>query len=242
MPPREEAGYAVMRHYGPQLAELLGRLILLMFGYGARLRRTPPAESTDDSLFIDPSAVPNGEAGFWELLIGWTSVIVLGAVLLFILACGLMLLLRWLWSGKDTSDGRHSLWLEILKYLKRWQPYLQRVPVWVRRLFHPRPGGRGGAYFFTRLLRWGRHNGLTRLAAETPHEYSRMLGRHFPALHAEIALILTCYHDEVYGGVALGGGMKRQLQHAWRRLCSPRRWPARLHLRLIRSFNNDKRF
>ena len=240
-----EAGYAVMRHYGPQLAELLGRLILLMFGYGARLRRTPPpAESTDDSLFIDPAAVPQGEAGFWELLIGWASVIVLGSILLFMLGCAFWLLLRWLWSGKNGAEGQRRILPDMFDYLGRWYRRLQRMTGLVRRCFslRRRGGGGTGAYFFMRLLRWGQHSGLARLAAETPYEYSRILGRNFPALQSEIALILTCYHDEVYGGIALEGGMKRQLQSAWHRLCSPRCWPARLHLRLIRYYNNDKRF
>ncbi|MEW5920023.1 MAG: DUF4129 domain-containing protein [Bacillota bacterium] len=230
------AGYDVLQHYGPPLTNFLGRLILFFFGYGARFRRSPPAESTSDSFLLDPAAAADGEAGFWELLLSWGSIVILFVMLVFIIAWMGWRLFRWLWSGKDTSGRRQAFRVMWRTYLQQWYLCLQSVLARARRcLSRLKAGQRSGtaSYFFWRLLSWGSGSGLSRLVTETPREYGRVLGRYFPALQPEIDLIVNCYHDEIYGEMVLDGGKKRKLQRAWRRLCNPRSWPARLRSRLL---------
>ncbi len=231
-----EAGYSAMVQYSTPVSTMLGRIILFIFGYGRKMSRSAPVEETGDSFLIDPDGVPSEETGFWDLLIGWAGMGLIAAVGLFAAGWGLWHLLRWLVSGAEKTGKGRGIKEILLIYLHKWRSFWQLMQRWLRSwLVRLTAGQRGDEAYrlFGRLLAWGRWSGFNRLAAETPREYGLVLGRHFPGAQAEIELIIHCFHDEVYGKMVLDRGQKRVLRRAWRRLCSPRRWPARFYKRLI---------
>lgn len=235
-----EAGYSAMMEYGTPLSILLGRLILFMFGYGRQMRRSVPVEDAGTSYLIDPESVAGGETGFWGLLVSWASVGLIIAAGLFVAGWSLWHLLRWLLSGAENSGERWGMREILLSCLQKLRSVWQRMQRWIRGSlsFLAREQKRAeAAYFFRRLRLWGRWSGFDCLAADTPQEYGLILGHHFPEAHAEIELIIHCFHEEVYGEMLLDRGQKRRLRRAWRRLCSPRRWPVRFYKRLVQGSN-----
>lgn len=231
-----EAGYAALQYYGPSLTDFLGRLILILFGYGARLRRNAPAPSTEESFLLEPMVAEEGEAGFWELLISYGSIVILGLLFLFISGWFLWRLCLWLWSGKEKPGVRRSLGETLLYYLQRCRYLLQRASSGLRHFVScllSKKTEPDAAHFFANLLAWGCRSGFARFAAETPREYGLLLGQSFPAVQREIEIVVNCYHEEIYGEANLNVGQKEQLRRAWRILCSPRYWPLRLYNRFL---------
>lgn len=235
-----EVGHAAMLQYGSPLGTMLGKLILFLFGYGRQMSRSAPADQGGDSFLIDPESVTGRETGFFEMLLSWGTLSLIVVIGLFVLGWGLFNLLRWLLSGAEASEKRHCFKEVFLLYLQKWLAILRRILKWLGGCLGRMMRGKneGEAFhFFKRLLIWGRWSGFDRLAAETPREYGSVLGRHFQGLQGEINLIVHCFHNEVYGKMPLDRKQKKLLQRAWRKLCSPRRWPLRFYKRITREVN-----
>jgi hypothetical protein len=64
--------------------------------------------------------------------------------------------------------------------------------------------------------------------SETPAEYGLRLKKHFPSLAGEIEGIVAAFNLAVYGEIVLDDARMNLARASWRRLRSPRYWPARL--------------
>ncbi len=230
------AGYAALQHYGPSLSGFLGKLILTLFGYGSRLRRNAPVETSQDSFLLELLPPEDASSGFFELLLGWGAAALLVLLFLFVGGWCLWRLCRWLWSGRGAAAEGWCLLAALLAYLRRSRFLLgrglHRFGRFCFRLFAG-PKEADAAHFFAGLLSWGRGSGIARLAVETPQEYGELLGECFPAVRREIEIVVHCYQEEVYGGIKLNEMQRYRLRRAWRRLLSPRYWPLRLYHRLL---------
>jgi len=78
------------------------------------------------------------------------------------------------------------------------------------------------------LLAWARRSGLPPAIADTPAEVGARLQQRFPLLRAEIGSIVKAFNEEAYREVALPAERMAEVRSAWRRLRSPRQWPARI--------------
>jgi hypothetical protein len=66
--------------------------------------------------------------------------------------------------------------------------------------------------------------------AHTPAEVGARLQQRFPRLRAEIGSIVEAFNQEVYREAALPAERMAEVRTAWRRVRSPRQWPARLEI------------
>jgi len=89
-------------------------------------------------------------------------------------------------------------------------------------------GYRDAVQLYRAFLKWGRRSGLPHLLSETPDEYGLRLQKRFPALAAEIGGIVEAFNLAVYGEVTLDDAQMIRTRGLWKKLCSPRYWPARL--------------
>jgi hypothetical protein len=69
---------------------------------------------------------------------------------------------------------------------------------------------------------------MPHILSETPAEYGIRLGKRFPSLSGEIERIVGTFNLIVYGEAAIDDEQMSQAKRSWRKLRSPRYWPARL--------------
>lgn len=89
-------------------------------------------------------------------------------------------------------------------------------------------GYRGAVQLYRAFLKWGRRSGLPHLLSETPAEYGLRLKKQFPSLAGDIGRIVETFNLVVYGELALDDKQMTLAKLSWRRLRSPRYWPARM--------------
>jgi len=174
-------------------------------------------------------SISTPETGAWfellEKVIGWGLVGLLGMALVAALGVGLYFVIRFLLSKTSPSPKKDALWRFIPSGWAWLKAFFARLR---RRVFQGRRGPAGAIHFFQDLLVWGRRSRTGRLQSETALEYGRRLKSRFPSLRREIDLIVTEFHQEVYGGFPLSHGRRVELRAALRCLQNPRHWPSRL--------------
>jgi len=221
-----EAGYGVLKSAAGPLSPLLVRVLRFLL-FGARPRQD--AASSSSSGGDEADFISSGETSWWSDLVGrvlgW-GVLGLGALLVFILcALATWYLVRWLFSRTPRGERAHIQWQLGLWWAQRvWAALGMGLNKALKRL----KGYRDAVQFYRALLRWGRRGGLPHLVSETPTEYGSRLRRRFPSLAEEIGGIVEAFNLVVYGEVALDDEQMTLAKHSWRRLRSPRYWPARL--------------
>ena len=116
-------------------------------------------------------------------------------------------------------------WLLALLWAQRLWAALGMSFKWaVQRL----KGYRDAVQLYQAFLKWGRRSGLPHLLSETPDEYGSRLGKRFPYLAGEIGGIVEAFKLVVYGELALDDAQMTMARLSWRKMRSPRYWPARL--------------
>lgn len=222
-----QAGYGVLKSAAGPLGPILARVLLRLF-LGAR----PREEHSSYSLRGDQAEfTPSGESGWWSDLVlrvlEW-GLLGLGLLVgLILCVLGAWYLLRWLFSSAPKQERKpfHFHWPLVLLWAQRlWAALAMGLQRAVQRL----KGYRDAVQFYGALLKWGRRSGLPHLLSETPVEYGSRLRMHFPSLSGEIGRIVEAFNLVVYGEVALDGDQMTLTKRSWRRLRSPRYWPARV--------------
>lgn len=183
----------------------------------------PPQEGAAGPLTSTPE--PGGWFELLEKVIGWGLVGLSGMALLAALGIGLYFVVRFLLSKTPRSPKKDALWRFIPSGWAWLRAFLARLR---RKVFQGKRGPAGAIHFFQGLLVWGRRSGTGPLQSETALEYGRRLKSRFPSLRREIDLIVTEFHQEVYGGFPLSETRRVELRAALRCLQNPRHWPSRL--------------
>ncbi len=219
-------GYQVVKGGGGLIFPVLVGIVRFMFmGKGPR---PEPAGASPKEHSLDWFGSP----GTWwtdliEKVIGWGIKGFVALFLLFMAGFILFLLIRWLLSRTglaenrvDETGNRVSWWVRLWAAFGR---FCRKVARSIR-------GYGSAAELYDALLTWGRHNGIRHPASETPLEFARRLDRFFPRLNADIGLIVSAFHEEVYAEDPSG----RRLAHARSalyRLRSPFYWLLRAKVR-----------
>jgi hypothetical protein len=235
-----QSGYGFIQVAGKQFVGFLGRIILFLHEFGSRLRRRTPAvsESGGEVESFGQHLQFNEAPNLFEQILFWAVVVILLLLLFFIIGWLFWHLFRWLFSGSSKAKNNKSTGLQIslLTILQSVVHYFRLMLTKIMRwLLHPVRSAKEkpATFYFRHMLNWGRRSGLPRVDTETASEYGFALKEYFPEICAEINLIVNSFNNEAYGGRSPDSARLKQLTAAWRRLCSPRRWVARLHSRII---------
>jgi hypothetical protein len=214
------------------LGDILVYVLRFLF-FRARMQQEPPSSSSGGH---GVKLIPSGESSWWTELVGrvfgWG---LLGLALLTVLIlCGIgaWYLLRWLLSRTSKQERKPIHWQQALLWA---QSLWLALGVGWQRMMQMLKGYRDAVQLYRALLKWGRRSGLPHALSETPAEYGSRLRKHFPSLTGEIGGIVEAFNLAVYGEVALDDGQMSLAKVSWRRLRSPRHWPARLKSWFFRS-------
>ena len=220
-----EVGYGVLKSAAGPLSPILVRVLRFLF-LGSQLRQDPrPSLSGGD----EAKLISASETSWWselvEKVLGW-GLLGLGVLMGFVL-CALVTwyLLRWLLSRTPREERKQIQWQRVLLWAQRLWAGLSTG---LKRAVHRLRGYRNAVQLYRALLKWGRRSGLPHLLCETPAEYGSRLRKDFPSLTGEVGGIVDAYNLTVYGEVALDAEEITLAKLSWRRLRSPRYWPARL--------------
>ncbi len=220
-----EVGYGVLKSAAGPLSPILVRVLRFLF-LGSQLRQDPPPSLSGGD---EVELISSSESSWWselvERVLGW-GLLGVGVLMGFIL-CGLgtWYLLRWLLSRTSKGERKHIQWQLVLLWAERlWAA----LGMGLRRVVQRLRGYRDAVQLYLALLKWGRRSGLPHLLSETPAEYGSRLRKDFPSLAGEIDGIVDAFNLAVYGEVALDDEQMTLVKLCWKRLRSPRHWPARL--------------
>lgn len=198
---------------------------VLRFLFAPRSMRSEPSSgsSKNDSLNL------MSESSRWpellENIIKWGIKIAAVTMIVVIAGIALYYLIRWLF--KKTVDVRR----DIGKADKGtpWYVRLRGVLVSIcKMILRKLSGYHKAAELYRMLLAWGRRSGIAGFINETPLEYAARLKCKFPRMQYEIDSIVSAFNSEFYGGINLPREIMASALSAWRRLRSPRNWPARI--------------
>jgi hypothetical protein len=215
-----EAGLVALKGAGLAMSPFLLWILRLLFA-PQTLRADPaPAPSRHD-LSASPA---HGQDSWWMALVEkvllWSAGILLVVAVVALVGLCLYLLLRFLLSR---TPGRpdHRQPVSPFAWLRRLGRFLSGLWARLAGVQCARDGYRA-------LLAWARRSGLRPALAHTPSEVGVRLQQRFPCLRAEIESIVEAFNEEVYHEVVLSAERMVEVRSAWRRLRSPRRWPARI--------------
>jgi uncharacterized protein DUF4129 len=217
-----EAGLVALKWVGVAISPFLLWVLRRLFAPQTLRRESAPAPS----LHALPKVPAHGQEGGWMLLVEkallWSVGILLVLAAIALAGLCLYLLLRFLLSRTpDRRDpGRPVSLLAWLFRLTRFLAGLRARLTGLQRA--------GDAY--RALLAWTRRSGLPLVPAQTPSELGVRLKERFPSLRAEIGWIVEAYNEEVYREIVVRDEGMVEVRSAWRRLRSPRQWPARIRV------------
>lgn len=219
-----EAGYGVLKSAAGPLLPVLERMLLFLFGNIEQQELLFAPTDRSGAAYI-----PSDESSWWSELV---KQILRGGILGLGLLAGLILcvfgtwyLLRWLFSRTSKEERKYIHWQLALLWAQRLSTALgmalNRAVRWLK-------GYQDAVQLYRAFLKWGRLSGLPHLLSETPAEYGSRLKKQFPSLTGEIAGIVEAFNLTVYGEVTLDDKQMTLAKLSWKRLRSPRHWPARL--------------
>lgn len=211
--------------FGPVLMAIL-RFLFLGAHHKTGSAQAPPPDAllSDQVQTTESSGWIKGleYAMLWGL---WGLLALTGLIILSFLVYSAFLRL---FEKTDIKQKKQNPFLVLFFWLVRCLEFLQR---WKQTLFKRLKGYKQAVAFYSALLRWGSAGRLPHRPHETPREYGLRLTRRFPNLAGEITTIIEAFHQEVYGQQILSKPEMSLVRQAWRRLCSPLQWPARLKRR-----------
>jgi hypothetical protein len=220
-----QAGFVVLKWAAVASSPFLVWVLRLLFApHTLRANPAPPAPKLPKPEILIAESSPSWWMDFIAQLLAWPLRIALFLTVVALLCAAAYLLYRVLFSRTTSAPEKLNA-----------QNPLRLLLAWLRRLWLRLSAlGRGGSArwraheFYGALLTWARRNGHPRSPAETPREFAARQRRLFPALAPEIERIVDAFNQESYREVVLGGKQLMEVGAAWRRVRSPRHWPARV--------------
>lgn len=217
-----EVGLVALKGAGVAMSPLL--LWLLRRLFAPQTLRVEPAPPPPHRTL--PNVPAHGQEGWWMVLIEkallWSAGILLVLAAIALAGLGVYLLLRFLLSRTPRRrDQRQPV--SSLAWLRRLMGFLSGLRARLTGLQTARDAYRV-------LLAWARRSGSSPISAQTPSELGGRLTERFPSLRDEIGSIVGAFNEEVYREIVLPGERMTEVRSAWRRLRSPRQWPARVRV------------
>jgi hypothetical protein len=215
-----EAGLVVLQGAGVAVSPFL--LWILRRLFAPQTLRVDPASAPSRH---DLQAIPaHGQDGWWMALVErvllWSAGILVVAVVVALVGLCLYLLLRFLLSRTPRRPD-HRQPFSTTAWLRRLGMFLSGLRARLAGVQCARDGYRA-------LLAWARRSGLPSAPADTPAEIGVRLQQRFPPLRDAIGSIVEAFNEETYREAVLPAERMVEVRTAWRRLRSPRRWPARI--------------
>jgi hypothetical protein len=227
-----ETGVAVLKTVTTPIGEFLLRLLIFLFGHRQQISDPTVASSSQQ---LQVQAIADQPVEGWLLLLQKILLfLVAGLGILLVLAlCALVILQLgwWLSRRTDTVDTGPSPWQQFRELMHKLIVII--ILRW-KKLLSSRKRNRDPVQLYLSLIAWGAVSGLALVPSETPREYGSRLIEKLPAAAEEIHIIIAVHNVSIYGGLI---DQATQLQRAWsayRRLRSPRLWPARMKSLLFR--------
>lgn len=227
-----ETGVAVLKTVTTPIGEFLLRILMFLFGHRQQISDPAVAGSSQQ---LQVQAIVDQPVEGWLLLLQKILLfLVAGLGLLLVLAlCALVILQLgwWLSRRTDTVDPSPCPWHQFRELMHKLIVII--ILRW-RKLRNSRKRNRDPVHLYLSLMAWGAMSGLALVPSETPREYGSRLIEKLPAAAEEIHIIIAAHNVSIYGGMI---DQATQLQRAWsayRRLRSPRLWPARMKSLLFR--------
>ena len=220
-----ETSYSGLKIAARPIGSILVMVIRFLYFRDIHRPEEPPA-SKDGGL--GNVAVPTAEGGiseFWGKALSFGLFAIIGLLFLVMLGLAAFYLLRWLFSRTSVNEKKVSRPTSLMDWMKRFGVFLHAL--WSKAIRSMR-SPTSSILFFAGLLRWGRWSGMPHRIQQTPAEYGARLKHRFPQLESEIDRIIEAFNQEVYGELTLSRGELKVAGSAWRRLRSPRHWPARI--------------
>ncbi len=203
-------------------------LPILKFMFGARPVRSIPetGDFSDDSSVLMPDSVPESFWGeIFAKLLGLGISGLVGIVLLIAAGWGIRCLFRWLLSRTPKSREHRDFWKQVVLWFAAVRRCRERLLSFIRKIAaYSAPEGSEAVRMYKRLLTWGRSCGFPCLLFETPQEYGLRLGSYFPAVKAEIELIISIFNREIYGGIPMDERQSASLRRARQKFSNPLLW------------------
>jgi len=216
-----EAGLVALKGAGVAVSPFL--LWLLRRLFAPQTLRADPAPAPSRHEF--PTLPPPGQESWWmvlaEQVLLWAVGFLLVLAVAAVIGLCLYLLLRFLWSRTPSRPGHHRQATSPLAWFRRLGAFLAGLRTRFAGLRCARDGYRA-------LLTWARRSGFRPAPAHTPAEIGARLQQRFPRVRAEIGSIVEAFNEEVYREAVLPAERMAKVASAWRRVRSPRQWPARL--------------
>jgi len=220
-----QAGFVVLKWAAVASSPFLLWILRLLFApHTLRGDPGPPVPKPPKPEILLTDSSPSWWMDFIAQVLVWPLRVALFLTVVALLCAAAYILYRVLFSRTTSAPGK----------LNSSNP-LQLLLAWLRRLWLRLSalGGSGSAHwraheFYGALLTWARRNGHPRSPAETPGEFAARMQRFFPALAPETERIVDAFNQESYREVVLGGEQLMEVGAAWRRVKSPRHWPARV--------------
>lgn len=217
-----EAGLVALKGAGVAVSPLLLWILRRLFApQTLRTDSAPPPAGHDL-----PTIPSQGSESWWMVLVEnallWCAGILLILAVMALVGLCLYLVFGFLWSRTPGRPGRRRPISPLA--------WLQRITMLLAGLRARFAGLRNARDGYRVLLAWARRSGLRPAIAHTPAEIGTRLQQRFPRLFAEIGLIVEAFNEEAYREVVLPAERMAEVRSAWRRLRSPRQWPARIKL------------
>jgi hypothetical protein len=223
-----EAGYSGLRIAARPIGSFLVMIIRFLYFRDIHRPNEPSASKDSGSGEIAGPMKEGGLSEFWEKALSYGLFAVIGLLFAVILGLAAFYLLRWLFSRTSVNKKKVSGPTSLPDWIKRCRVFL--LGLWSKAIRSIRRPA-NSIQFFAGLLRWGRRSGMPHQTCQTPAEYGARLKHRFPQLDREIDRIIEAFNLEVYGELSLSRGALMAAESAWRKLRSPRHWPARVRNR-----------
>jgi len=215
-----EGGLVALKGAGVAVSPFLLWVLRRLFA-PQTLRADPASPASGHDLPTIPS---QGPESWWMALVEkallWSAGVLLVVAGMALVGLCLYLVLRFLWSRTPGRPGRRQP-VSPFGWLRRLGAFLAGLRARLAGMRCARDGYRA-------LLAWARRSGLRPVPAHTPAELGARLQQRFPRLRAEIGSIVEAFNEEVYRETILPAERLAEVRSAWRRLRSPRQWPARI--------------
>ncbi len=217
----------ILKDSAQPLKPLLIKILIFLFRpKHMRLEGDIPNENIPSVEDLGAPVVEGWQATLFNIL-GTGLLVLFALAILAVTGFFVYKLAQWLLKREQDAAGHGRLAVRIQHIVKACWAFLLQIRIKIRELM---TGMESAEKVYYRLLRWGRHSGLTPIPSDTPNEYADRLRQSFPDLNDEILMIVAAFNREIYGHSVVNKETLTLLVSAHRRMRRLRYWPSRMRI------------